>query len=61
MEDIEQINEDTDQDCIQKESHDNNQAKLKTNIITDIEKWFEQPWSASEQIRACSNLNFTNV
>ena len=61
MEDVEWINEDeVDQDCIQKESHDDNQVKLETNIITDMEKWLEQQWSPSKQIRACSNLNFTN-
>ena len=46
---IEYINEDkVDQDCTRKESHNDKQVKLKTNIITDIEKWLEQPWSASE-------------
>ena len=40
MNDIEQIKEDkVDQNCIQKENHNDNQVKLKTNIITDIEKW----------------------
>ena len=62
MEDVEKINGDeVDQDCIQKESHDDNQVKLETNIITDMEKLLEQPWSASENMRACSNLNFTNL
>lgn len=49
MEDVEWINEDeVDQDCIRKESDEDNQVKLETNIITDMEKWLEQPWSASE-------------
>ena len=56
MEDIEWINED-DHDCIQKESHDDNQVKQETNIITDMEKLLEQPWSTSEQMQACSDLN----
>ncbi|GBM59145.1 hypothetical protein AVEN_255679-1 [Araneus ventricosus] len=57
MEDAEWLNEEVYQDSFPEES-DEVVTEGGSNIITDTEKWLEQPWSASEWMMGVCKIKF---